>query len=51
MKRALLIALALAAGAALADPKPSGYSITSLRYTRSDFRDERRRHADQRHGA
>lgn len=30
MKRALLIALALAAGAAVADPNPSGYSITSL---------------------
>ena len=30
MKRALLIALALAAGAAIADPNPSGYRITSL---------------------
>ena len=30
MKRALLVALALIAGAALADPKPGGYSITSL---------------------
>ena len=30
MKRALLVALALSAGAALADPKPGGYSITSL---------------------
>src|SRR4051794_10380224 len=30
MKHALLVALALAAGAAVADSKPTGYSITSL---------------------
>ena len=30
MKRVLLIALALIAGAAIADPKPNGYGITSL---------------------
>src|SRR4051812_36897284 len=30
MKHALLVALALAAGAAVADSKPNGYSITSL---------------------
>ena len=30
MKRALLVSLALTAGVATADPKPIGYSITSL---------------------